>query len=135
MTHVVAAILAALDDDTLGQRQNDTEVDLAAVEHVGLEGDAVLHLGEVGQQIRLVHQQPAEQRQKHAVGVPGEVGEDHLKVIGVFEGQALGRGAADPAIVDEYHQAVAVVPEFRHGGEQMCLQAIGLVHGGPLGCG
>src|SRR5690606_5939707 len=48
------AVIQALDDDALGQRQGNGEVDLAVVEDVGLELDGVPALLEVLHQLALV---------------------------------------------------------------------------------
>jgi hypothetical protein len=49
----------------------------------------------------------------------GEVGEQDLQSVGVFEGQTLSRRAADAAGVDEDEQPVGVLLEACDGGEQV----------------
>ncbi|MNI83613.1 hypothetical protein D3C73_1404390 [compost metagenome] len=61
----------------------------------------------------------------------GEVGQDDLQVVGIFEGQAGSPSAADLAVVDEDQQPVGVVLEFGYGSQQMGSEAIGLVHVAP----
>jgi hypothetical protein len=59
----------------------------------------------------------------------GEVGEQDLQSVGVFEGQTLSRRAADAAGVDEDEQPVGVLLEACDGGEQVLAEAVGFVHG------
>src|SRR5690606_20982807 len=97
------------------ERQGDGQVDLLVVENVRLELDGVLGLVGVFHQFALVDQQPGEQRDGNAVGVAGEVGEDQVQRVAVFERQAGGGGAAQGAVVDEHQQAIRVLSQLGNG--------------------
>lgn len=107
------------DDYTFGQRQGDAHVDLAVVQDIGFELDAIGGLVEVLQQLGLVDADPTQQGQHDAVGVAGKVGQDDLQVKTVLKRQTGGGCATDLAVVDEDQQPVGIVLEVCDGGQQV----------------
>jgi hypothetical protein len=115
---VEAAIIQALDDDALGERQLEDISTLPPSRMSASKAMASLPRS------RLVSSpaaaaQPLQHRDEHAVRMAGEVGEQDLQSVGVFEGKTLSRRAADAAGVDEDEQPVGVLLEACDGGEQV----------------
>ncbi|MNG03362.1 hypothetical protein D3C84_864400 [compost metagenome] len=123
------AVGLLLHDHAFGEGQLEGQVDLVVGQDVGLEGDRVFTLFQVGEQLGLVGQQPGQQRDGDGVWVAGVVGEDDVEGVAVFEGQPVGGGAAQLALVDEHQQAVGVLGQPGHAGEQVGAEAVGFVHG------